>query len=75
MEVVRRIPIRLPLLSDWCTISVCNVHKCVGHSTLVDRILLGPLIGAEPRRWAGPHGSERWSVDVTEDGRMFDVKS
>ena len=25
--------------------------------------------------WAGPRGSRSWSVDVTEDGRMFDVES
>ena len=39
MEVVRRIAIPLPMLSDLCAISVCNVHKCVGHSTLVDKTL------------------------------------
>ena len=38
MEVVRRIPIPLPLLSDLCVISVRNWHNCAGHSTLVDRI-------------------------------------
>ena len=39
LEVDRRIAIPLPLLSDLCVISVCNLHNCVGHSTLVDRTL------------------------------------
>ena len=39
MGMVRRIAIPLPLLSDLCVISVCNVHKCVRHSMLVDRTL------------------------------------
>ena len=37
MGVVRNIPILLPLLSDWCVISVCNLHNRAGHSTLLDK--------------------------------------
>ena len=39
MGMIRRMAIPLPLLSDLCVISVCNLHKYVGHSTLVDRTL------------------------------------
>ena len=38
-EVDRRIAIPLPLLSDLCVISGCNLHNCAGHFTLVDRTL------------------------------------